>query len=47
MKDKQKTNMAESHEEQSDDKNGGPNRKDKKDERQIRKRWRKHGEEIE
>ena len=42
MKDKEK---EERHEEQSD-KNGGPNREDKEDERGIRKRWTKHGEEI-
>ena len=46
MKDKEKAKMAERHEEQSD-KNGGPNREDKEDERGIRKRWTKHGEEIE
>ena len=46
MKDKEKAKMAEKHEEQSD-KNGGPNREDKEDERGIRKRWTKHGEEIE
>ena len=28
-------------------KNGGPNREEKEDERGIRKRWTKHGEEIE
>ena len=43
MKDKEKPKMAERHEEQS----GGPNREDKEDERGMRKRWTKHGEEIE
>ena len=42
MKDKEK---AERHEEQSN-KNGGPNREDKEDERGIRKRWTRHREEI-
>ena len=46
MKDKEKAKMGERHEEQSD-KNGGPNREDKEDERGIRKRWTKHGKEIE
>jgi len=46
MKDKQKAKMAAAHEEQSD-KNGGPNREDKEDERGVRKRWSKHEEEIE
>ena len=46
MKDKEKVKMAERHEEQSD-KKGGPSREDKEDERGIRKRWTKEGEEIE
>lgn len=43
MKEKQKTKMAEGHREQRE----GPNREDKEDEQRIRKKWRKHGEEIE
>ena len=46
MKDKQKAKMAAGHKEQSD-KNGEPKREDKQDERGVRKRQRKHGEEIE
>ena len=39
--------MEGDHEGQTEGKNGEPNKEDKEDERGVRKRWRKHGEEIE